>query len=76
MFVLVRVSGIRLDSERVPSGEAKASILAAVARATKTLSLRVALRALGLSASRYHGWRRLQQVCDLEDRPGWRGSHS
>jgi hypothetical protein len=32
-FVLVRLSGFRVDSQRVPDGEAKRSILAAIASA-------------------------------------------
>ena len=67
-FVMVRLFGVRLDSQRVPSGEAKSSILAATERAKKRIPLAVALRVLGLSASRYHTWRRFEQACTLEDR--------
>jgi putative transposase len=36
---------------------------------SETVSLAVALKVLGLSPSRYHAWRRLDQVCALDDRP-------
>jgi transposase InsO family protein len=68
LFVLVRLLGVRLDSQRVPSGEAKSAILAAIGRAKKRIPLAVALRVLGLSRSRYHAWLRLEQSCRLDDR--------
>jgi len=68
LFVLVRRFGFRLDSQRVPSGEAKSSILGAIKRAKRHIPLAVALRVLGLSASRYHSWLRLEQACSLDDR--------
>jgi putative transposase len=57
-----------LDSQRVPTGEAKSSVLDAIARAKKRIPLAVALRVIGLSASRYHAWLRLAQACSLDDR--------
>jgi putative transposase len=68
LFAVVRLFGFRLDSQRVPSGETKSSILAAVERAKKRIPVTVALRVLGLSASRYHTWRQLGRACSLEDR--------
>ena len=68
LFTLVRLFGFRLDSQRVPSGEAKSAILAAIGRAKKRIPLAVALRVLGLSRSRYHAWLRLEQSCRLDDR--------
>jgi hypothetical protein len=38
-FLLVRLSGFRLDSQRVPQGETKRSILAAIASAQKAIPL-------------------------------------
>ncbi len=67
-FLLVRLSGFRLDSHHVPAGAAKRSILDAVAHATKAIPLAVALRLLCLSAARYHDWNRRQQDCSLDDR--------
>jgi len=68
LFVLVRLFGVRLDSQRVPSGESKSSILGAIERAKRRIPVTVALRVLGLSASRYHAWLRLDQSCSLDDR--------
>lgn len=68
LFVLARVCGFRLDSQRVPSGEAKSAILGAIERAKQRIPVTVALRVLGLSASRYHAWLRLDQACSLDDR--------
>jgi putative transposase len=68
LLVTVRLFGLRLDSQRVPSGEAKSRVLAAVERAKNRIPLATALRVLGLSASRYHAWRRVEQSCSLDDR--------
>jgi transposase InsO family protein len=56
--VLARVLGITLARRRVTDGEGKERLVRAVERSRNTLSLRVALRILGLSSSRYHSWRR------------------
>jgi putative transposase len=68
LFVLARLFDARLSGERVPTGDAKARIIAAVERARRRIPLTVALRAIGLSASRYHAWVRLEQSCGLDDR--------
>jgi putative transposase len=68
LLLLVRLFGFRLDSQRVPSGEAKSSILGAIERAKQRVPVTVALRVLGLSASRYQSWLRLEQSCSLDDR--------
>jgi putative transposase len=67
-FLLVRLSGFRLDSQRVPDAAAKRSILKAVAHATKAIPLAVALRMLRLSAARYREWNNRPQDCSLDDR--------
>jgi len=67
-FLLVRLSGFRLDSQRVPDAAAKRSILDAVAHATKAIPLTVALRVLRLSAARYHEWKKHPHDCSLDDR--------
>ena len=66
-FLLVRLSGFRLDSKHVPDGVTKRSILDAIAHATTAIPLAVALRVLRLSAARYHDWNRRQQDCSLDD---------
>ena len=68
LLLLVRLFGFRLDSQRVPSGEAKSSILGAIERAKQRIPVTVALRVIGLSAPRYHAWLRLEQACSLDDR--------
>ena len=67
-FLLVRLSGFRLDFLRVPDARAKRSILAAVEHALKAVPLAVALRVLRLSPARYHAWSKLSQDCPLDDR--------
>ena len=47
LFVLVRLFGFRLGSQRVPSGEAKSTILGAIVRTKKRLPVTVVLRVLG-----------------------------
>ncbi len=48
------------------SGTDKATILRAVQRARSVLTLRSALRVIGLSASRYTAWRQADE-CELDD---------
>ena len=67
-FLLVRLSGFCLDSLRVPDGNTKRSILAAVAHAQKALPLAVALRVLRLSPARFHDWASPARNCPLDDR--------
>ena len=66
--LLVRLSGARLDETRLPVGADKEKVLTAVARARASIPLAVALRVLGLSASRYHAWDRPERACQLDDR--------
>ena len=68
-FHLVRLSGFRLDSLRVPDGNTKRSILTAVAHAQKALPLAVALRVLRLSTARFHAGASPARDCPLDDRP-------
>lgn len=67
-FLLVRLSGFRLDSLRVPDARVKQSILAAVQHALKAVPLAVVLRVLRLSSARYHAWSNLSQDCLFDDR--------
>ncbi|MHB8879172.1 MAG: transposase [Myxococcaceae bacterium] len=68
LSLLVKLLGARLDADRLPDGAAKRGVLDAISRATKSIPLAVALRVMGLTASRYHAWRQLSQECRLEDR--------
>jgi putative transposase len=67
-FLLVRLSGFRLDTKHLPDGATKRSILDAVVHATKAIPLAVALRVLRLSSARYHDWRKRPPDCALDDR--------
>src|SRR5262249_9958665 len=61
------VFGVELDWKRLPDGEMKSGLLRAIDWAVTTLELRRVLRILGLSASRYHAWRRSELRCKLAD---------
>ena len=69
LVALVHVFGLRLvDHQRLPEGKHKDRLLRAVARARKSLPLKAILKVIGLSAARYHSWRRAQVKCELDDR--------
>ncbi len=67
LIAMLRVSKVQFDYERLPEGDAKRILLRAIKRAGKVLPLNTALRIAHLSASRYHGWRRTEAGCDLDD---------
>jgi len=69
LLALVRALGGRLEQRRLPQGPAKVQLLRAVEHTEDVLSLRGALRILGLSASRYHRWRQAEHTCGLDDQP-------
>jgi putative transposase len=66
LVVLAKVLAITLRGRRVIDGRGKDRLLRAVERSRTVLPLRVALRILGLSSSRYHSWRR-DEECALND---------
>jgi transposase InsO family protein len=68
LVVMLRVSERRVDRERVPEGDGKRALLRAIERASRVVPLTAALRIARLSASRYHGWRRAEIECELDDR--------
>ena len=68
-LVLIRVSGARLDGQRLPAADTKRTVLHAVERARRVLPLAAALNVLHLSAARYHAWLRAEQGCELADQP-------
>jgi transposase InsO family protein len=68
LLVLVRITGCRLDGERLPDGMAKRQLLQAIGKATKILALVSVLKVIGLSTSRFHGWYRRGKACSLTDR--------
>ena len=66
-LALLRSSGFTLTHQRPPNGRDKTQILRAVDRAREFVPLRLLLRFLRLSASRFHAWRRRQDACALDD---------
>lgn len=74
VVVLLKVCEVSLVRRRVPSGEKKRLLLRTVDRSKESLSLRTALRILGLSKTRYHSWRR-EEECELEDASSCPQSH-
>ena len=68
LLAIVRLSGYRLDGERLPDGLDKARVLSAIDRARRALPLRTVLRVIRISAARYHAWKRAEGVCELDDR--------
>ncbi len=68
VVVLLKASGFSLAGARLPQGTRKVSLLRAIDRSRSVLSLRVVLRVLRLSQSRYHSWKRENQ-CGLNDMP-------
>ncbi len=66
VVVLLRVSGFSLACARLTDGTTKVSLLRAIDRSRSVLPLRVVLRVLRLSQSRYHSWKR-QDACGLDD---------
>jgi putative transposase len=67
VLAVLRASGFRLTAERLPDGRDKTRILRAVDRARPFVPLRILLRFLRVSPSRFHAWRRRQQACALDD---------
>ena len=68
LVVLLKLSGFRLDEQRLPDGAAKGKVLRAVDRCTGALSLKSSLRLVRLSPARYHAWKRAEKRCELDDR--------
>ncbi len=66
VVVLLKVSGCTLANRRMADGAKKLRLLRAVGRSRNVLSLRNALRILGLSSTRYHSWKR-EESCELDD---------
>ncbi|MDP7114580.1 MAG: DDE-type integrase/transposase/recombinase [Myxococcota bacterium] len=68
LLAIVRLSGFRLDGERLPDGLDKARVLKAIEMARRVLPLRAVLRVMVISAARYHAWKRAENTCGLDDR--------
>ena len=59
--------GGRFSIERLPDEQGKASLLKAIASATRVIALTTALRIVGISAARYQSWLKKQGTCGLAD---------
>jgi transposase InsO family protein len=68
LIVVLKVSRVSLASIRIPEGNTKLMLIRAIERSCSVLSLRVVLRVLQLSHSRYHSWKR-EEECGLDDMP-------
>jgi len=66
VVALMKVSGFSLDNSRLPDGSKKTRLLRAIELSLSVLPLRVALRILRLSPSRYHSWKN-EDECGLDD---------
>lgn len=68
VLLVLRISGISFKKRRLREGASKARLLRTIENARRVLPLRAILRALQLSPSRYHSWRRSEEACNLDDR--------
>jgi hypothetical protein len=75
LVVLLKLSGFRLDEQRLPDGTAKSKVLRAVDRSKDSLPLTSALRLVRLSPARYHAWKQAEKRCELDDRSSCPRSH-
>ena len=75
LVVLLKLSGFRLDEQRLPDGTAEAKVLRAVDRSKDALPLKSALRLVRLSPARYQAWKRAEKQCELDDRSSCPRSH-
>jgi putative transposase len=68
LVLLWKLSGFSLTRLRIPDRARKLILIRAIDRSRSVLPLRVVLRILGLSDSRYHAWKR-EEECGLDDVP-------
>ncbi len=68
LVVLRKASGFSLRYARLPDSDTKIVLLRAIERSRSVLPLRVVLRVLRLSQSRYHAWKRKKE-CGFDDPP-------
>ena len=75
LVTLIKISGFKLDEQRLPEGAAKAKVLHAVERCKGALPQKAALRIVRLSTARLHARRQAERECELEDRSSCPRSH-
>jgi len=66
VVVSMKVSGLSLGNARLPDGSRKTRLIRTIESSLSVLPLRVALRLLKLSPSRYHAWKKGDE-CGLDD---------
>ena len=66
VVAVMKASDSSLDNSRLPDGSNKAMLLRAIELSLSVLPLRVTLRLLHLSPSRYHSWKN-EDECGLDD---------
>lgn len=69
LLAVIRATGVRLDSGRIPDGRNKADLLRAIMLGSRHVPLSRLLRLVGLTAPRFHAWKRREVRCELDDRP-------
>ena len=67
LVAMIRALGIDPRRPRVPAGIGRRRLVRAIGRVSDLRQRRRVLRLLGLTAARYHSWRRAELVCDLPD---------
>ena len=68
IFVILRLSGFKLERCRIPDPKNKRRLIQAVDRATAVIPKRTVLAVIGLSYSRFHAWTNAD-ICQLTDLP-------
>jgi hypothetical protein len=63
LVLLIRIAGCSLDHQRNLGRDARARIIKAIERARGVLSLRIILRIMKLSSSRFHAWNSDEKSC-------------
>ena len=74
VFLILRLSGFKLERYRIPDPKNKSKLFQAVDRATAVFPKRSVLAVIGLSYSRYHSWTNAD-ICQLTDLPSCPKSH-
>ena len=74
IFLILRLSGFKLERYRIPVPKNKTKLIQAVDRATAVISKRSVLAVIGLSALRYHSSTNAD-ICQLTDLPSCPKSH-
>ena len=67
LFLLLKLSGFKLQYCRVPNGTEKAKLIRQINKSTEAIPLVRLLRVIGLSRSRFHAWNE-SEACELADK--------